>query len=135
MLRNTVVSSYCVLIIIWRLKSFNRDMRLFEMLIFVIRIIWILSDIWLMFICLKRFVLIVNGWVLCALNNLCYYTENTKMSPQSQMKTLRLSFVNPRKGTSSCSHMFFKIDVLKNFYKFHRKTPILESLFNQLQSA
>ena len=36
-------------------------MRLFKMLTFIIRIIWILSNIWLMFICLKRFILIVNG--------------------------------------------------------------------------
>ena len=42
---------------------FNRDMRLFEMLVFIIRIIWILPNIWLMFICLKRFILIVNGWL------------------------------------------------------------------------
>ena len=39
-------------------------MRLFEMLIFIIRIIWILPNIWLMIICFKRFVLIVNGWLL-----------------------------------------------------------------------
>ena len=33
---------------------FNRDMRLFEMLVSIIRIIWILSNIWLMCNCLKR---------------------------------------------------------------------------------
>ena len=43
---------------------FNHDMRLFEMLVFIIRIIWILSNIWLMFNCLKRLILIVNGWFL-----------------------------------------------------------------------
>ena len=37
-------------------------MRLFEIFIFIIRIIWILSNIWLMFLCLKRFILIINGW-------------------------------------------------------------------------
>ena len=53
--------------VFWYLVSiifFNRDMRLFEMLVFIIRIIWILSNIWLMFICLKRFILMVNGWLL-----------------------------------------------------------------------
>ena len=96
---------------------------------FVIRSIWILSDIWLMFISLKRFVLILNGWVLCDLNNLYVIIQKTrKCLHESQMKTLWLSFVNPRKGTSSRWHMFFKIDVLKNFYKFHRKTTMLESL-------
>ena len=45
-------------------KFFSRDMRLFEMLVFIIRIICILSNIWLMFSCLKRFILIVNGWLL-----------------------------------------------------------------------
>ena len=38
------------------INQFNRDMLLFEMLVFIIRIIWILSNIWLMFICLKRFI-------------------------------------------------------------------------------
>ena len=33
-----------------------------------------------------------------------------------------------RHTRSSRSQMFFKIGVLKNFRKFHRKTPILESL-------
>ena len=28
--------------------------------------------------------------------------------------------------------MFFKIDVLKNFAKFHRKTPVLQSLFDKV---
>ena len=28
--------------------------------------------------------------------------------------------------------MFFKLGVLKNFAKFHRKTPVLESLFNKV---
>ena len=67
---------------------FNRDVRLFEMLVFIIRIIRILSSIWLMFFYLKTFILIVNGWILisykclksveaCAPKNLlCYYTEN-----------------------------------------------------------
>ena len=39
------------------LLFFSHDMRLFEMLIFIIRFTWILSNIWLMFICLKRFIL------------------------------------------------------------------------------
>ena len=33
---------------------------------------------------------------------------------------------------SSLSRMFFKLDVLKNFCKFHRKTPVLETLFNKV---
>ena len=33
---------------------------------------------------------------------------------------------------SSGSKMIFKIGVLKNFGKFHRKTPVLESLFNKV---
>ena len=28
--------------------------------------------------------------------------------------------------------MFFKIGVLKNFAKFHKTTPVLESLFNKV---
>ena len=39
------------------LLFFSHDMRLFEMVIFIIRFTWILSNIWLMFICLKRFIL------------------------------------------------------------------------------
>ena len=35
---------------------FHRDMWLFEMHVFIIRIIWILSNVWLMFNCLKRFI-------------------------------------------------------------------------------
>ena len=30
--------------------------------------------------------------------------------------------------------MFFKIGVLKNFVIFHRKTPVLECLFNKVAS-
>ena len=33
---------------------------------------------------------------------------------------------------SSRSQMFFKIGVLKNFHKCHRKTPVLEYLFNKV---
>ena len=40
-----------------QLTFFSRNMWLFEMLVFIIRLIWILSNTWLMFICLKRFVL------------------------------------------------------------------------------
>ena len=43
---------------------FNRDMQLFEMVAFIIRIIWIFSNILLMFIYLKRFIIIVNGLLL-----------------------------------------------------------------------
>ena len=35
---------------------------------------------------------------------------------------------------SSRSKMFFKIRVLTKNYKFHRKTPVLKSLFNKLQA-
>ena len=40
------------------------------------------------------------------------------MSPRKSEEDFRLSFVNPRKGRSSRSHMFFKIGVLKNFANF-----------------
>ena len=43
---------------------FNRDMQLFEMVAFIIGIIWIFSNILLMFIYLKRFTIIVNGLLL-----------------------------------------------------------------------
>ena len=36
------------------------------------------------------------------------------------------------KFRSSRSQMFFKIGVLKKYRKFHRKTSVLESLFNKL---
>ena len=37
----------------------------------------------------------------------------------------------PDKFRSSHSQMFFKIGVLKNFAKFHGKTPLFESHFNK----
>ena len=40
---------------------------------------------------------------------------------ESQRKTLRSSFVNPRKGRSSRSQIFFKIGVHKNFANFTGK--------------
>ena len=40
-------------------------------------------------------------------------------------------------GKSSLSQMFYKIGVFKNFAifteKHHRKTPVLESLFNKVE--
>ena len=54
-------SSFKVNLLVWWLtfpwsgkqQFFNRDMRLFGMRVFIIRIIWILSNIWVMFICLS----------------------------------------------------------------------------------
>ena len=43
---------------------FNRDIRFFKMLFFITRFIWVLSNICLMFNCLKRFILMIKGWVL-----------------------------------------------------------------------
>ena len=40
---------------------------------------------------------------------------------ESQRKTLRLSFVNPRKGRSSHTQIFFKLGALKNFANFTGK--------------
>ena len=37
----------CDLLLVQRFWLLNRDMRLFEMLVFIIRIIWILSNIWM----------------------------------------------------------------------------------------
>ena len=34
--------------------SFNRDIRLFEMLVFIIRIIWILSNIWIIYVIIQK---------------------------------------------------------------------------------
>ena len=60
------------------------------------------------------------------LNNLlCYYTEND-VSEKSQ-ENFMISFVNPRKDRSSCSQMFFKVNLLK-IRKFHRKTPVLNKV-------
>ena len=42
------------------------------------------------------------------------------MSPRKS-EPLRLSFVNPRKGKSSRSQLFFKIGVHKNFANFTGK--------------
>ena len=42
----------------------SHNMRLFGMLVFIIRIIWVLSNIWLMFIW------IVNGWLLISWQSL-----------------------------------------------------------------
>ena len=36
---------------------------------------------------------------------------------------------------SSRSQMFFRIGVLKIFCKFHRKAPVLESLFNKVAAG
>ena len=38
---------------------------------------------------------------------------------------------NKKKNRSSCSMMFSKIDFLK-FRKFHKKAPVLESLFMKI---
>ena len=86
-----------------------------------------------MFICLKRFILIVklvtfkcfkeflsltflevNNNKACALNNNYVVIQKT-MSPQKSEEDVIIvnqSFVNPRKGRSGHSQMFFKIDVL-----------------------
>ena len=56
-----------------------------------------------------------------ALNNLlCYYTEND-VSMKVRGRRYDLSFVNPRKGRSSRSQIFFKIGALKNFANFSGK--------------
>ena len=41
-------------------------------------------------------------------------------------------FVLVGKHLNSRSQMFYKADALKNFCYIHRKTPVLEILFNKL---
>ena len=75
----------------------------------------------------------------CALNNLlCYYTKSD-VSLKVKGKMLWFSFLNPRKGRSTCLQMFFKIGVLKNFANFARKHLCwsfflvkLQALFNKV---
>ena len=116
-------------------------MQLFEMFIFIIRMIWVLPNIWLMddfeyhmTKCLKAVLSLTFSGVIiekCALNNLlCYYTKKWWLL-ESQRRTfdvstkseeeLWLSFVNPKKGRSSRSQTFFKLGVLKNFANFTGK--------------
>ena len=116
-------------------------MQLFEMFIFIIRMIWVLPNIWLMddfehhmTKCLKAVLSLTFSGVIiekCALNNLlCYYTKKM-MTPRKSKTDVRvstkseeelwLSFVNSKKGRSSRSQIFFKIGVLKNFANFTGK--------------
>ena len=97
---------------------------------------------WFMFMCLKSFILIVNAWQLIlydglsalkqffvlmearAYNNLLLLLlllYRKQYLHECQRKTLRLSFVNPRRGKSSSSQKFFKLSVLKNFANFTGK--------------
>ena len=89
---------------------FNRDKRLFEILVFSIRIIWILSNIWLMFICLKRFTLIVNGWLLRD-----KWRQQKRCLHESQRKTLCYVLKILGRAEAAVCRCFFKKDVLKNF--------------------
>ena len=96
---------------------------------------------WFMFICIKRFILIVNGWKLTSYDSLSALKQffvlmearaynnlllllllyRKQYLHECQRKTLRLSFVNPRRGKSSSSQKFFKLSVLKNFANFTGK--------------
>ena len=80
-----------------------------------------------MFICLKRFILILNITFL-EVNNRGTCSEQFIMFlyierclHESRGNTLRLSSVNPRKGRSSRSLIFFKIGVFKSFANFTQK--------------
>ena len=98
---------------------FNRDRQLFEMLVFIIRIIWILSNIWSMFICIKRFILIVNGWLLkdkWRKQFILLYRK--RCLHESQWKTLRYVLKILGRAEAIVRRCFFKIDVLKNFANF-----------------
>ena len=66
-------------------------------------------------------------------NLLCYYTEK---DDSTKVRRRRYDcFVNPRKGRSSPSQMFFIIGVLTNFANLNKKAPVLESLFNKVAGS
>ena len=46
------------------------------------------------------------------------------MFPRKSKEDVMIKFVNPRKGRSSLSQMFFKIDFLKNFENFTGRKPV-----------
>ena len=102
---------------------FNRDRRLFEMLVFSIRIIWILSNIWLMFICLKRFILIVNGWLLKDKwrQQFIILLYRKRCLDENQRKTLCYILKILGRAEAVVHRCFFKINVLKNFANFTGK--------------
>ena len=50
------------------------------------------------------------------------------------LQCIRVIYAEDIKFRSSRSQMFFKIGVFLKFRKFHRKTPVLESLFNEIDS-
>ena len=103
--------------------SYRRDRRLFEMLVFIIRIIWIFSKIWLMFICLKRFILKVNRWVLKEKwkQQFIILLYRKRFLHAYQRKTLRYVLKILRRAEAVVRRCFFKIDVLKNFENFTKK--------------
>ena len=102
---------------------FNRDRRLFEMLVFNIRIIWILPNIWLMFICLKRFILIVNGWLLKDKwrQQFIILLYRKRCLDENQRKTLCYILKILGRAEVVVHRCFFKINVLKNFANFTGK--------------
>ena len=67
--------------------------------------------------------------LLCLEKELTFHSVKISSSPNSPL-LFALVFCGET-NRSSLSHMFFKIDVLK-FHKFHRKTLVLESLFNKV---
>ena len=69
------------------------------------------------FKCLKAVFVLMEAR---ACNNLLLLYRNRCLH-ESQRKTLRLSFVNPRKGRSSRSEIFLKIGVHKSFAYFTGK--------------
>ena len=69
------------------------------------------------FKCLKAVFVLMEAR---ACNNLLLFYRKRCLH-ESQRKTSRLSFVNPRKGRSSRSQIFFKKGVHKNFANFTGK--------------
>ena len=69
------------------------------------------------FKCLKAVFVLMEAH---ACNNLLLLYRK-RFLHERQRKTLRLSFINPRKGRNSRSHVFFKTGVLNNFANFTGK--------------
>ena len=80
--------------------------------------------------------------------SICYFTALYEKYVQKSYQVRKISYSLTVKPTSSVQdtitkknhsnnrssrlQMFFKIDVLRKFCRFHRKTPVLESLFNNV---
>ena len=67
-------------------------------------------------------------WILDIKGLKINFRNNVKIIETQSVEMLNMNI----RERSTLSQMFFKVRVLKNFREFHRKTPVLESLFNKL---